>query len=95
MRQPLTIEAFLEMDNIQKLYLVQLYTAQQRAAAGSVQECLDICFELRLKPDLALATRALVYVTICNLVAYSKVPEKVNMAADALRLARELKVDKH
>lgn len=80
------------MDNLQKHYLSQYAAATERALNGDIRSCLNTCFELRLKPDLALYTRAMVGLTICNFVEFKEVPEKLDIAIDALRLATELKV---
>lgn len=80
------------MDNLQQHYLRLLQGAQKKALAGEFQECLDICFDLRLKPDLALYTRAMVCLTICNFAHYRDLPQKVAIAKDALRIAKELMV---
>lgn len=81
------------MENLQVHYLVQLATAKENALQGNITDCLNRCFELRLKPNLALYTRALVCLTICDLVAFEDYPQKLNIAYEALRLAVELKVN--
>lgn len=80
------------MDNLQREYLLRLMAAQEKILAGNIKDCLEECFELRLKPDLALYTRALVCLTIGDLVNLEDVPDKLDLAAEALRLAIELKV---
>lgn len=79
------------MDNRQREYLVRLVAAKQKALADDRYGCLEVCFELRLLPDLALYTRSLVCQTISDLSLYEEMPEKVAIAGEALRLARELK----
>ena len=80
------------MENLQQHYLGLLEAALQKGLAGEVSACRDICYELRLKPDLALYTRALVCLTICNYTHPQYMPEKLEIAKDALRLAKELQV---
>jgi len=80
------------MDNLQRQYLIRLVAAQEKALAGNFKDCLEECFELRLKPDLALYTRSLVCLTICDLVNLEDLPNKLDLAVEALRLATELKV---
>lgn len=80
------------MDNLQVHYHVQLATAKEKVLEGDVAACLDRCFELRLKPDLAPYTRALVCLTICDMIFLEDYPQKLDIAYDALRLAVELKV---
>lgn len=56
-------------------------------------ELTGLQFELRLKSDLALWTRAQVNITLANLTSVQFYPDKSKFALEALRLARELKAD--
>lgn len=80
------------MDNLQQHYLRLYEAALKRALGGEIKQCLNICFDLRLKPDLALYTRALVCLTIFDYTSAQSMPERVEMANDALRIAKELQV---
>ena len=79
------------MDNLQREYLLRLASAKEKALAGDINNCLDTCFELRLKADLAFYTRGLVCLTICDLVNLERLPEKLDLAVEALRIATSLK----
>jgi len=80
------------MDNLQKHYLVMLSSATRTLLDGDIEGCLNICFELRLKPDIALYTRALVNLTICDAVHFEECSEKLEIAVDAMRIAKNLQV---
>lgn len=80
------------MDNLQKHYLIMLASAKRTLLDGDIEGCLNTCFELRLKPDIALYTRALVNLTICNVVHFEECSQKLEIALDALRIARNLQV---
>lgn len=77
-------------DNLQQVYLRRLKSANEAALHGNLQECLDICSELRLKPDLTLYTRALVNLTLADACPIEDHPDKMKFAREALRLATEL-----
>jgi hypothetical protein len=47
----------------------------------SQQDWIDICFELRLKPDLALYTRAMVNLTLANACPVEVHPDKDKFVA--------------
>lgn len=80
------------MDNLQQHYLLQLAAAQTAYLNGKIGECRDICFELRLQPDLAMYTRARLCVTICDITSVEDYANKLDIANDALRIAIELQV---
>lgn len=80
------------MSNVQRHHLRLYEAALKKALEGDIKKCLDICFELRLKPDLASYTRASVYITICERAHIHDLPEKADFAKDALKIAKELRV---
>lgn len=80
------------MDNLQRFYLSRLAAANKLALEGKSFDGLEICLELRLMPDLAMYTRALVCITICDLSLIEDFPDKMTFAKEGLRIARELKV---
>lgn len=80
------------IDNLQVHYLEQLQKALQYALHGQVATAVDVCFELRLKPDLGLYPRAVVNMTLANLTTFQSHPDKIKFARESLRLAQELKV---
>lgn len=81
-----------KMDNLQRFYLSRLAAANKLALEGKSFDGLEICLELRLMPDLAMYTRALVCITICDLSLIEDFPDKMTFAKEGLRIARELKV---
>lgn len=80
------------MDNTQRRHLRLQFAAMQRALQEGIKFCLDTCFELRLEPDLALYIRPSVCLMICGLSHPQTLPEKVEIAKKAVRLAEELKM---
>lgn len=81
------------MDNLQKHYLQRLAYAQKMALDGYSGTCMNICLELRLEPDLAMHTRALVCLTLCELVEDGAT--RIVLAEEAERIAKELQVSTH
>lgn len=80
------------MDNLQKHYLQRLLYARQLAVEGFAGSCIDICFELRLLPAIALYTRGLVCLTLADLLTAWEYPNKMSFAIEAVRIANELQV---
>lgn len=81
------------MDNLQKHYLQRLAYAQKMALEGYSGTCMNICLELRMEPDLAMYTRALVCLTLSEFVGdYST---KIVLTEEAERIAKELQVSSY
>ena len=94
------------MDNLQQHYLQRFETVRtigclhnqyanpayacELALHGDIEMCVNICLELRLQPDLAFWTRAMVNLTLAAHTTLDKHPDKAKFADEALRLATEL-----
>ena len=64
--------------------------AGEVALHGDLKLCNNICFELRMQPDLAFWTRAMVNLMLANTTTLEEHPDKAKFAEEALRLATEL-----
>ena len=78
------------MDNLQRFYLAQLEAAEEHGLHGNTNSCLDICWDLRLEPDLAIYTRALVNSAIARYTTPEEHPDKMKFAEEIGRLAQYL-----
>lgn len=81
------------MDNLQKHYLQRLAYAQKMALEGYSGTCMNICLDLRMEPDLAMYTRALVCLTLSEFV--SDHSTKIVLTEEAERIAKELQVSSY
>lgn len=80
------------IDNLQIHFLEQLQLALTFALHGQVDTCVNICLELRLRPEVDLHTRAMINLTLADLLDIETHPDKIKFAQEALRLGRELLV---
>ena len=78
------------MENLQRHYPAQLEAALEYSLHNNWNQCLEICWQLRLKPDLALYTHALVNIAIASQADITRNPDKLKYAQEAVRLARRL-----
>lgn len=78
------------LDNLQHRYLLRLECANEAALEGKLDECRNICWELRLKSDDSLYTRAMVNLTLIDVCPIEEYPDKLKFAEEALRLAEML-----
>ena len=63
------------MDNISRTHRSRYLHAYKLAEEGKRAECLDILWELRLRPDLSLYRRALVNLLIATLADLRRHPD--------------------
>lgn len=73
-------------------HLGLLRSALEKGDAGEIEECLNICSDLRSIPDLCGLIEALVNLIACQYNRIRDLPERVEMAKKALRLVEELTV---
>ena len=78
------------MDNLQRFYLARLEAAEEFGLHGNIEECLDICWDLRLKSDLAIYTRALVNSALARYAIPEENPDKMKFAREVGVLAQYL-----